>query len=438
MSERERAGLERLLHELEEPELPAPELLARHATDPNGLDPDERLEIERAIARSPAVVDELDTLRGFDPARLDADRVAAGAGRAAGASWLRGLLRPASVWVAAAAAAVLVVWLLARPLPDTSTEARPQLVEESGGSLDRGEAPELPETPVPDASRLADAPDAEGRSLEEGAVAPSPESSAELPLAERRPTPPDAGIRRRPSPKRDESQGRGRTAPGIADDDGLDDQTRPRAADEGPREVLIAMAMPTYRPAFGTVDPDLGEWVVRADESAATVAASARVSVVSPLHVTRVLAASPPLFWSLDRPATRGDYYLSVLDSEEEPIVLDVALPRPKQAGLQRIDLAHHGVQLPKEKTLRWSVAHRAEPEAPPTSFDFGWVRRASLESAAAARLEAAPASERAALLAAAGAFNEALAEALAAREARPDDPARAEAVARLLEAADR
>ncbi len=96
MTDREEAGLRRLKRDLEEADWPSPELLARYASEPNRLREDEKQAVERALASSRIVADELATLRSFDFSRLDADRrdeiaeAHANAATATG-SWLRSI-----------------------------------------------------------------------------------------------------------------------------------------------------------------------------------------------------------------------------------------------------------------------------------------------------------------------------------------------------------
>ena len=55
MSERDEAGLRRLKQDLDEADWPAPELLARYATEPNRLSEAEKRQVEHALASSPLV-----------------------------------------------------------------------------------------------------------------------------------------------------------------------------------------------------------------------------------------------------------------------------------------------------------------------------------------------------------------------------------------------
>ena len=433
MSEPERDGLGRLLEDLESADWPAPELLARYVREPNALEEAERLAVERAMAAHPAIADELDTLRGFDFARLDADRQAGAAqsGWLGALAWLR---RPAVAWALVAAAA-LGLWLALGGDPDPTAPApTPDLVMPNApdsGALPDGDTSPRPDPreraiPTPEAPRLAERPEsggpAPGTSEAPTPAIPAPdlETSPATQLA--------AAGDAAPTPGTSPSAG----APDAANE-GTPDRVSPPAPSTRPEptpepEMLLAMHVPDYRPAFGLAMPgESSSGALRGGEGAGWL------RVVSPAHRTRVDAASPPLFWSTDRVPETGAFYLTLLDREEEALVLDRRLPAPASQGLQRVDLATLGVTLPPGEDLRWSIAYRPDEDSPPAAFDFGWLRRAPLDLEAADRLAGLPVHERSAFLAAAGCYNEALAVALAERDAAPDDPSRRDAVERLL-----
>lgn len=193
--------------------------------------------------------------------------------------------------------------------------------------------------------------------------------------------------------------------------------------------MLLAMATPVYRPAFGLEGlPQLGTVVRGGSDSAPTL------NVVSPAHVTRVVSASPPLHWRVEAIPDDGFFMLTILDEEDNAVALDVALPRPGPPGLQTTDLAALDVRLPQNTLLRWSVAWRPEAGAPPRAFDFGWIRFAPLTAEEQGEFAAMPEVDRPAFLALRGGFHEALAAANAFAEAHPEASAARDAVTVLLE----
>lgn len=432
MSERDEAeaGLRRLKQDLDEADWPSPELLARYATEPNRLSEIEKQTVERALAASPLVADELATLRGFDFAKLDADRrpgleragspLADGLASTTGLAGIlrRWLARP-PVWAAVAALLALTFWLAqarrgdAPIAPSTSSaEATPQLVENAPEPA-AGSGPEpteiaSSEEPVdepviadPGADPAAEtgidqsggARDGSGTQIVAEAAGPPSEPQAEP----QTPAP-------TPSP-------RGEAAPDAS-------------AAQG--EILLAMAMPDYRPAYGVESMAEGEWIVRGGDDA-----PARITVLAPDHVVRACSPGPILHWSLDRVPASGDVFLTIVDAQDEPVVLDRKLARPARPGLQRTDLKALGIALPSSGTLRWSIALRADEASAPGAFDFGWLR-VEVPDAAAADPSTRGDESRSADYAALGCYAEALEAALRARASHPKDPAPERAVEAL------
>ncbi len=421
MSEREEAGLRRLKQDLDEAAWPSPELLARYATDPNGLSETEKQLVERALAASPLVADELATLREFDFSRLDDDRRGAEAGALAGSGpaasrWLArlftgGLLRPSAL-AATAALVALALWLsLAERAsrPTAGHEAPPELAERS--APEGPKAPGAADSPAPpsvDPSALA-ATEAPPTATPDATPAPAPDAR----LAASPEAPPTPSTLATPATPSAEPPA----------------ETAPTPAPEG--EILLAMAMPEYRPAYG-LEPQTGsDWIVRSDAPTAE-----SIVALVPDHVARACSASPVLHWSIDRVPAAGALFLTIVDAEDEPIVLDRPLAAPARAGLQRLDLARLGIALPSGRALRWSVALRADEAAPPSAFDFGWLRVEAPDAAQATGLAARGEADRAAGYAELGCYSEALEAALVVRAAHPGDPAPARAVAKLAEQA--
>lgn len=408
MSEREERGLRRLKQDLDEAEWPAPELLARYATEPNRLTALEKQTVERALAASPLVADELATLRGFDFSKLDADRRAEPGIAAIGlVGRLRVWLLQPPVWVAVAALVALGFWLAQTrrgDLPTAPVEPAPQLAERTPGPSTSG-VPDVPNVPA-----VPTVPDATIR----GEAAPepaNPEAAApETLVADRAP---EAG----PAPSATSD------ARPIAEEGSEAPAPSPAPRDE----VLLAMAMPDYRPAYGVEPMDGGAWIVRGGEDA-----KVRIRLLAPDHVARACSPQPTLHWSLDRLPATGDFFLSIVDEQDEPVVADRPLARPTRAGRQTLALDALGVALPSGRTLRWSIALRADEYAAPEAFAFGWLRAAPPSAEEAAALAARGEAGRSAGYAELGCYAEALDAALAMRARHTDDPEPAKAVEQL------
>ena len=113
-------GADRLLDDLLLGEGPDPELLVRYASDPDALSTDEREALERQLAQSPALADELRVLRGFDPTASATQREP-GARRSLWTRLQEGLSGgPVPAWAPIAVVTVMVA-ALALPLFFAST-----------------------------------------------------------------------------------------------------------------------------------------------------------------------------------------------------------------------------------------------------------------------------------------------------------------------------
>ncbi|MGB0621823.1 MAG: DUF928 domain-containing protein [Myxococcota bacterium] len=411
MSTDENERLEELWDEILVADLPAPELMARHAQSPNSLSAEERQIVDAALARSAAARDELDTLQSFDFSQLNADleqRAESGIGSA-----LRRLLfRPASFALVGGAAALLL-WVATDPFatlpsdetgnpnasapafaaiePDAPALNSPSTVPGTGPSPDRTPAVE------PTEPQLA----ATGSEDLDPASSPRPS----IPVAE----PPTEGAPTRPS--------------------------RATSSDPAP-EMLLAMNMPVYQRPSGAADRffELGGFRSEAPESAL------RIEALAPNHAARSLTPSPRLFWRLSEVPQDGAFTLDIVStgSPQRVVAEGLAIPRPSGEGIQEIDLAELGVTLGEDEEYRWSVAHRVDEWSPPTAFAFGWIRYAPAEAALSARLADASTGARPAIFADAGYWYDALGESIDLMRSHPAQSQPSAVVQALLEQVDR
>lgn len=426
MSERDEAGLRRLKQDLDEADWPAPELLARYATEPNRLSETEKLAVERALASSPLVADELATLRGFDFARLDADRREAPAvlAGAPGSILYRlfAALRHPPVFVAITAAVALFLWLSRSDTERAGPASPPTLAERRAPGPDRidGAAPEIEQDEVGGDRVGGSAGESTGTIADASPSPPAADPSSAPPRGpeEASPSSPSAsgGAQGRLVA---EQAGSGRASGGASS------KPDARAGDE----ILLALATPDYRPAYGRDVVEGGEWIVRGGD-----APSIRITALVPDHVVRACSASPILLWHVDRLPEAGDFRLSIADENDRTIVDDRTLPRPSRAGLQRIDLAALGIALPADRTLRWSIALRSDDGSPPAGFDFGWLRVEPPAAADAANLAAGSEGDRAAAFATLGCYSEAVEAVLDVRQRQPHNVSASAALARLAQ----
>jgi hypothetical protein len=86
------------------------------------------------------------------------------------------------------------------------------------------------------------------------------------------------------------------------------------------------------------------------------------IEALVPAEAALTLEAKPVLYWHLSRVApVRVDLRILALDPLET--VLETTLPAPRQAGIQRIRLADHGVELAPGRTYQWLVLLVPNPE---------------------------------------------------------------------------
>ena len=151
------------------------------------------------------------------------------------------------------------------------------------------------------------------------------------------------------------------------------------------REVPAGAAqpMPVYKP------PLRGK--PRARISGGVRSASAdwpSLYALAPEHTGQTISPQPSLFWYVDGALPEGVPLMFTLfdDTTVEPLV-ETKLPRPERPGIQRIDLARHGVKLEPGTEYEWTVALVIEPER--RSSDIvaaGWIDRIEPPPGLAAR----------------------------------------------------
>ena len=142
--------------------------------------------------------------------------------------------------------------------------------------------------------------------------------------------------------------------------------------------------------------------------------------VLVPEHTGQTISAQPSLFWYVDGPVPEGVPLMFTVfdDTTVEPLV-ETELPRPERPGIQRIDLAQHGVRLERGTEYEWTVALVIDPEQ--RSSDIvaaGWIDRIEPPSA----LGAGEGASGARIYAEQGLWYDALAAASDAIRADPAD----------------
>jgi hypothetical protein len=144
-----------------------------------------------------------------------------------------------------------------------------------------------------------------------------------------------------------------------------------------------------------------------------------------PDHVGLTTSPAPSLFWYVSGGAGEDAVFeLTVVDEASVEPVVEARVPAPARAGLQRVDLADHGVSLSPGREYHWSLALVVDPAR--RSRDLvttGWIERIAEPADLAAKLAASDPAARAAVYAGAGLWYDALAALADEESARPDDP---------------
>jgi hypothetical protein len=86
----------------------------------------------------------------------------------------------------------------------------------------------------------------------------------------------------------------------------------------------------------------------------------------------------PGLYWALsERPADGGLFRFRLIREGAETSQVDVELAAPEAAGVQRVSLRDHGVELEPGVAYRWLVIWRSDPERPSRDvLAEGWIER--------------------------------------------------------------
>ncbi len=134
------------------------------------------------------------------------------------------------------------------------------------------------------------------------------------------------------------------------------------------------------------------------------------VGVLAPDHVGLTQEAQPDLYWFISRPSPVR-IELTLIDGKAVAPVKEVVLSGAGREGIHRFSLREHGVRLETGTDYEWSVAVVPDPNG--RSADIlagGAIRRVAPEAALASRLRGLAGTRRAAVLAEAGLWYDALA----------------------------
>jgi hypothetical protein len=216
---------------------------------------------------------------------------------------------------------------------------------------------------------------------------------------------------------------------GIALAQAPKDAPPPKAAAGAPSPPAKAAPAVAYKP------PARGAPQRRVGGASRGVATTAPVvSVLAPDHVGYTLEEQPDLYWFISRPSPVR-IELTLIDGRSPAPTKEVVLKGAERAGIQRFSLREHGVRLAPDTDYEWSVA--IVPDAENRSADVlatGALRRVAVDPSLAARLPGLAGTARAAALADAGIWYDALATLGRQADADPADLAARRARADLLD----
>lgn len=171
-----------------------------------------------------------------------------------------------------------------------------------------------------------------------------------------------------------------------------------------------------YNPPAGDLKPRRVAGNVRG-----AVAAAPAVTVLTPDHLALTISERPTLLWYLSAPTTARIEVVLVDPRRSAPLLETAA--SGERAGIHAVRLGDAGVRLEPGVAYEWSVAVVVDPaQRSRDVVTTGAVMRVAPSPAVSAALTGATPERRAAALAAAGIWYDALATLTEALAARPDD----------------
>jgi hypothetical protein len=95
-----------------------------------------------------------------------------------------------------------------------------------------------------------------------------------------------------------------------------------------------------------------------------------------PEHTGQTVSAQPSLFWYLDTlPSEDTPVYFTLTNEQEIDPIAEIQLPKVAKAGIQRVDLAQHGIKLEHGTEYEWTIAVVVDPDQRANDVvTVGWV----------------------------------------------------------------
>jgi len=95
-----------------------------------------------------------------------------------------------------------------------------------------------------------------------------------------------------------------------------------------------------------------------------------------PEHTGQTVSAQPSLFWYLDTlPSEDTPVYFTLINEQAIDPIAEIQLPKLSEVGIQRVDLAQHGITLDRDTEYEWTVAVVVDPDQRANDvITAGWV----------------------------------------------------------------
>ena len=167
---------------------------------------------------------------------------------------------------------------------------------------------------------------------------------------------------------------------------------------------------------------DAGKIPVRVSGGARGSGADASLLALVPDHAALTTQAQPSLFWFQSKPAN-AKLELTLVEPKKPKPLLSLTSPGSDKAGIQRVKLAKHKVELQSDVVYEWMVAIVPDPKN--RSKDViakGVIKRIKAPDDLAKKVENQDDVGRATAYAQAGIWYDALEAISNAVDARPDD----------------
>lgn len=95
-----------------------------------------------------------------------------------------------------------------------------------------------------------------------------------------------------------------------------------------------------------------------------------------PEHTGQTVSEQPSFLWYLDAlPSGDTPMYFTLTNEKEIDPIAEIELPKVSKAGIQRVDLAQHGIKLERGTEYEWTVAVVVDPDQRANDIvTAGWV----------------------------------------------------------------